>query len=108
VLQAVPPERQAAWRYSQRHFHGLAAAQAAGRHVRHGEKGEVGAGGAGGIGIEQVVCVGHILVDRACNQAQAQHTCVKIQVFLGFIGDAGDMMDAMNRAQWMTSLSHPT
>src|SRR6185295_5029825 len=67
-------------------------------HLRPGKEGQIGAGVTLGIGVEEVIRVGHVLVDGALDQAKAERPGVEVQVLLGIPADGRDVMDAVDGA----------
>ncbi len=80
-----------------------AHAEPGGRHIGPREKSQIGAGRTLLVGVEEMIGVRHVLVDRFLDQAQAQHADVKVEVFLRVTGDRGDVVYAMNRRLHRTS-----
>ncbi|CAN5201180.1 hypothetical protein BH20GEM2_BH20GEM2_09100 [soil metagenome] len=77
------------------HLAALSLAWPARREPWPGEKGQIRAGRPGAVGVEEMIGVGGILVDRALHEAHSQHAGVEVEVLLRIAGDHGDVMDAV-------------
>ena len=77
-------------------LHRETMAGARGRHVRPGEEGQIGPGMPFGVGVEQVVGAGVVLVDASLDQAHAEDSGIKVEVFLRRTGNRGDVVKAVD------------
>ena len=59
------------------------------------KEGQIGAGAAPLIGEEEVIDARIVLIDGFLDQAQSEHTGIKIDISLGVLGDRGDVMDSL-------------
>ena len=62
---------------------------------RPGEKREVGAGAPDGVSIEEVIGARIVLIHRAFNQPEAQHTHIEVHVLLRVSRNRRDVVNAL-------------